>query len=151
MTPEDLMKPRYKVIADYPKNKFGDVGRIINLVKRSDRFRYEWYEHDGIDYEYESFFEEYPHIFKKLEWWEERKQNDFPEYVKPLEPTDGFIKQFGDVILKVRLNTIGIWDNGRASFFAENLFQAARLDFADYLPATELEYSQYQASKPKQP
>ena len=149
MTTEQLLAPRYKVIADYPGCPF-NVGNILyHDIEQEERY---WYSMTANDNRiYVTDINLYPHLFKKLEWWEERKQNDFPEYVKPLEPTDGFIKQFGDVILKVRLNTIGIWDNGRASFFAENLFQAARLDFADYLPATELEYSQYQASKPKQP
>ena len=36
MTIEELIMPRYKVIADYPNNNYYDVGEIINLVVKSN-------------------------------------------------------------------------------------------------------------------
>jgi len=65
MTVEELLKPRYKVIADYPYNPV-EVGEL----ECSDT------EEQG------KFLDQFPHLFKKLEWWEERKECDMPEYVK---------------------------------------------------------------------
>lgn len=65
----DLMKPRYKVIADYPGNNLYKVGSIIEDTG--------W----GVEL--------FPNIFKKLSWWEERDVKDMPEYVM-------FIKDYMD-------------------------------------------------------
>lgn len=73
LTVEDLMKPRYKVIADFPGNQW-KVGQI--LLKNDKVFK-----GDGYSEEYK--LEHFPHLFKKLEWFEERKTEDMPEYVKP--------------------------------------------------------------------
>jgi len=78
---EDLLKPRYKVIADYPFCPF-EVGEIL-------------YEHEGKFYVYEDSGrypinpEAFPAVFKKLEWWEERKESEMPKYVK--NAADGYI------------------------------------------------------------
>jgi hypothetical protein len=64
---EDLLKPRYKVIADYPGNDT-PVGTI-----HDNEFTVRFHE---------KTLNSYPHLFKKLEWWEERKESEMPEYVK---------------------------------------------------------------------
>lgn len=68
MTTEQLMQPRYKVIADYPGSEFA-VGDIIIYQDESE----------------EKFFigvtNQYPHLFKKLEWGKERKNDELPKYV----------------------------------------------------------------------
>lgn len=63
LTPEELLRPRYKVIADYPST-FWSIGDIIDPE------------------ELHTQFEKYPHLFQKLEWWQERGIDDMPEYVK---------------------------------------------------------------------
>lgn len=69
MSTEELMKVRYKVIADYPgMDDFYKIGEIIQP-------------------RYPIHYGSYPHIFKKLEWWEERKESDMPQYVKSLNTT----------------------------------------------------------------
>lgn len=80
MTPEELLKPRYIVIADYPEIerhniKIGDVITTEATAMYADKIQ------DGtpvvaIDHEI------FPAIFKKLEWWEEREEEDMPDYVK---------------------------------------------------------------------
>lgn len=69
MTPEELLSPRYKIIADYP-NSLYKLGQII---------------HERDNLEGATFFKttihKYPHIFKKLEWWEDRFKGDMPIYV----------------------------------------------------------------------
>jgi len=83
MTVEQLMQPRYKVVVDYPHSPFTD-NQIICLQNVGGYWRYSWAEHDGIEFETESFFKDYPHLFKPMAWWEERDVKDMPEYVKSL-------------------------------------------------------------------
>jgi len=82
MNTEQLLIPRYEVIADYPDSSFS-VGQIIKfeLLKTGD-WVYRWAKHDGI-YEMSLIeFKEYPHLFKPLPWYHGRKIEEMPEYVK---------------------------------------------------------------------
>jgi len=97
---DDLMKPRYKVIADYPDNEFS-VGEILP---------------DEVVSNEEDEILKYPHLFKKLEWWEERRESEMPEYVKIFDVVERFDK------FKSR------WE----SFLA--------ITKKDFTPATEVEY-----------
>lgn len=85
MKPEDLLKPRYKVIADYPGNKL-KVGDILIKYVFPETENYCYVTNPEIlllgDNLRKEEVEQYPHLFKKLEWWEERKPEDMPEYVK---------------------------------------------------------------------
>jgi hypothetical protein len=69
MSNEDLMKPRYKVIADFPEPRnhpYYEVGSVIRAITKED----------------EEYFGKYQTLFKPLQWWEERKPEEMPEYVK---------------------------------------------------------------------
>lgn len=79
MTPEELMKPRYKVIADYPDTVF-KVGHIIEQVEVDE----------GQNLYNMDFFLKYPAIFKKLEWYErEPKDLEGIQFGKIL--SDGYV------------------------------------------------------------
>ncbi|WP_319502548.1 hypothetical protein [uncultured Draconibacterium sp.] len=67
MTAEQLLKPRFEVIADYPKSIF-KVGEILNgeLI---------YCDTNGPKYS------DYPHLFKKLNWWENRKESEMPKKI----------------------------------------------------------------------
>lgn len=67
MTNEELLIPRFKVIADYPDNPL-PVGEIIEGSLAPE---------GGPDWK-----EKFPHIFIKLKWWENRKQQDMPDFLK---------------------------------------------------------------------
>lgn len=79
MTSQELLQPRFEIIADAPllKNK---VGEIIICTE----------PHGRIDLNF--FFsgiagicpDSYPHIFRKLNWWEHRKVEDMPKKVMSL-------------------------------------------------------------------
>lgn len=71
---EMLMRPRYKCIADFPFNNH-EIGDII--VDPSQEYYYE-----GRPKEKCWPLSTLPHLFKKLEWWEDRAPEDMPEYVK---------------------------------------------------------------------
>lgn len=74
-TVEELMKPRVKCIANDTSGDF-EVGEI--LYPDSDGFYY-LYNDVG---RWRLYPEQYPHLFRRLEWWEERSPEDMPEYVK---------------------------------------------------------------------
>lgn len=97
---KELLKPRYKVIADYPGNDI-PIGYIITDV--------DYYTRRNVD------FDKWPHIFKKLEWWEDRKPEEMPEYLK-VKSTKGIFK-VSDLVSGVYKNYL-----------------------MNYLPATKEEY-----------
>lgn len=69
MNKEDLLKERYKVVADYPGNKFA-IGDIITYVRKVAQTYDMWRNQNGVEIMYSSFHK-YPHLFKKLEWYDE--------------------------------------------------------------------------------
>jgi len=80
MTHEELMKPRWKVIADFPGSDF-PIGRIINSSDFTLRTI------DGKDWlETRSFDGFHPndflHLFKPMKWWEERTEDELPKFIK---------------------------------------------------------------------
>ncbi len=86
----DLMKPRYKVIADYPKSPY-EIGEILywhNTGKAWDNINegfyslyQEWRPVSTIKVFLPGLIESFPHLFRKLEWWEERTKEEMPEYI----------------------------------------------------------------------
>jgi hypothetical protein len=71
MKAEDLMKPRFEIIADFPNNDFGKVGEILDR----DWCKYiEDNEEGGVEWSISDF----PHLFRKLNWWEHREVEDMP-------------------------------------------------------------------------
>jgi hypothetical protein len=68
----DLLKPRVKCIAPYPGMNNRKVGDIIEWIEGLHGPQDLWL---GV-------YGEYPHLFKPLQWWEERGIDEMPEYVK---------------------------------------------------------------------
>lgn len=85
MNPQDLMKPRYKVIADYPGNKM-KVGGIIELMPYGSFVGDAFHSKDGSKIWFDKYeiddFKNYPAVIRLLSWWEERKAEDMPEYIR---------------------------------------------------------------------
>ncbi len=78
METKDLLKPRYKVIADYPENTL-EVGQILI---ESDVFD-DWLQTDNFLHGIKkSCAVLYPHLFQPLPWYADRKVEEMPEYVK---------------------------------------------------------------------
>jgi len=74
MTTEELLKPRYKVIAKYPESRF-EVEEILT----------QWIGSNFAGknpYAILSNPQEYPKVFKELHWWEDREIEDLPKYLK---------------------------------------------------------------------
>jgi hypothetical protein len=131
MTPEELMKPRYKVIADYPLSRF-IIGSIVEGQK--GRFDEWFFEINGKELPFD--ITQYPHLFKKLEWWEERKLEEMPQYVKEFNS----LYKIGEVI-KVAEWNMGDEEPNIPCFRDEtdNSFTWVR----GFHPATEEEYNAY--------
>lgn len=115
MTSQELLKPRYKVIADYPNNEF-KVGTILDINSCK-------YEDDDNKGNILWKISDFPHLFKKLQWWEYRKIEDMPDYIKD-----------GTLFLKVK--------------YKDKMYQSTLgktwhpiYEFSNYiLPATEEEF-----------
>ena len=75
MTAEQLLLPRFEVIADFPKSSY-NIGRIITPIKEGSSY---FYSLEAPSSELIGFPEKYPHLFKKLNWWEHRKKEDMPK------------------------------------------------------------------------
>lgn len=122
MTPEQLMITRYKVIADYPFSNF-KIGEVIELVPPKGMntpvaviSKRVWF---GKDFDY-------PYLFRKLEWWEERKLSDIPKYLlirdeKRVIRVSKMRKEFGDGDIYVT-------------------FPGGHASIVHFLPSTEAQY-----------
>lgn len=69
MKAEELMNPRYELIADYPSN-LNQVGDIIECPNYDYEFTKQYWVKSK---------DKYPHLFRKLNWWEKRSIEDMPK------------------------------------------------------------------------
>lgn len=126
LTKEQLIAPRYKVIADWPKSIY-PVGTIINAGGRSEDLLYCDFEGPRC--------RDYPHLFRKLEWWEERKLEEMPEYVS-----------YDNIIIKPK-HFMNSWGKPvHTGCTHEGRFHTYR----KCIPATIEEYNQYIKQQSKQ-
>lgn len=124
---EDLLIDRFKVIADWPEmlERFS-IGYVFEHPYGRTYLTAES-KYDPADF---------PHLFKKLNWWEERKLEDMPMYVRWLETE-----------LKDTIEKIYGYDNSR-QMPAFNIPSQVNTIKADYfIPSTEEEYNNYINSK----
>jgi hypothetical protein len=136
MTVEELLIQRYKVIADYPNSHF----KIGDIVKKhffdvSQKGTYTYLTNvksplQGLSLRKE-FIETMPHLFKKLEWWEERGESDFLELKFAKTIAGNSVR----AVLRIELywNKI-LLDGGKVK------------QISHWLPATEDEYRAYKLS-----
>lgn len=78
MTAKELMQIRFEVIETYPKSKF-KKGDILERIPNATN---DWYNADKSFLNADILLEEieqYPHLFRKLNWWEHRSVKDMPK------------------------------------------------------------------------
>ncbi len=131
MTVEQLMQPRYKVIAEDTSQNF-EIGDLLTPFKAVAGFENHWVTNHHLNNKRHIMIyspEKYPHLFRKLQWWEERDEKDMPEYVKD---------EYG--VYKVMNNWYELNSDGccSAHTFRDNKFYAK-----DVHPATEQQYNDY--------
>lgn len=153
---EELLKPRYKVIADYPKSEF-EIGEIIQfdrigflpmifLEDQTEGWLTDFIEKPRGSVMYSiKMFEPYPHLFQPLQWWEERPIEELPLYVR-----------FGEKGKQYAIYKIIEWNPEHAMEDFKPWGYAERpkdyfisLRFPNNFPATREEYDNYQHSKPQ--
>lgn len=129
MTPEELMIARIKVTAPWPGMFTTQVGDIIN---EADVMYLCLEEADTLD----EALNIYPHLFRKMQWWEERMNEDMPDYVKCGNHVYKVSEWDGTGSPDVFINDVQreefVWDRG---------YETAPL--YECFPATESEYQQY--------
>lgn len=131
MTKEALMKPRYKVIADYPCRPH-PIGHILEFS--GDHYDSQsLFRLPGSDHRYpEKKFKEYPHLFQSLQWWEDRELHELPEYVKCIKTPDQ--KIFPGMVIKVA------WCS---KTWGTDHVRSVILDTNCYEPADENDYTEW--------
>lgn len=143
MTPEELLIPRYEIIADYPNSPFkkGDI-LFKHTCEGADGYVYV-IPHDFItsgSLTYECDVERFPKIFRKLAWWEDRKPEDLPKYLKEtdtgkvFEPTRYYISGVFSVYYTKQKEKSGKWKGEPTPF---------NLNYKFIAPASEEEYIAY--------
>jgi hypothetical protein len=130
---EELLRPRIKCMIRYPDSPF-PVGAILeqdfeeqNIYHYHDSLKRHWTLEDP---------QLYPEVFKEMEWWEDRKVDEMPEYV---------IEEGGHVF-KTKWKEGAITENGQQPMRVE-------ADDTDWLvipnvmcffqPATSTDYQAY--------
>lgn len=135
-TVEELLNPRYKVIAGWP-NAAIPVATILTLKgstweAATPMGESPWYRIDEYD------FNEWPHLFKKLEWYEDRQLEEMPEYIKFYVPLPQKVK-YGKVVNWIpKIDCMWVQVESNPS---QNLVLGSE-DF----PCTKEEYNQYISS-----
>lgn len=136
MTTEELLYPRYKVIERWPDMGVSGyhAGQIVTLMQKDGG---QWCKKERDLTTYEAFFEGYPHLFQRLEWWQERKPDDMPQYVKCLLFDFKFKK--GEII------KVAKWleSFGPTLRFYPDCTDKITLHPHVYEPATEADYNAY--------
>lgn len=128
-TIEGLLKPRIKCIAADTSGDW-EVGTIIEFSNI--------YPYSGFTYIHKDkalapeYFYQFPHLFKRLEWWHERKIDELPKYLKSVLLPHHYV----------------IVDRPYMSFFEGGkdgeYFEAP---YHEYIPCTEEEYLTFIQSK----
>lgn len=134
LTTEQLLKPRYKVIADYPKSVY-EVGTIINAGTTSEDCIY--CDREG------PRMRHYPHLFQPLPWWSDREISDMPEYVKW-----DYNPKVDNVNVKGLVEKVVKWVHGGVGVIVGG---SMTISTCHWLPATLADYEAYNQQKEGKP
>jgi len=146
---EKLLQPRYKVIADYPRNghyENVEVGEIIEA----------WHPNKILQDNRTGFYGKYPHIFKELGWWEDRKVSDMPMYLKQTGMVDGANNPLPDWYVKVKKHFNagnGEWRDDSIHIFCTEDHKngwgsgVRSMNYNGFEPATEQDYLTYKQNQ----
>lgn len=149
MSIEELLRPRFEVVADYPNNPW-EVGTIFTYDKDQAQILTDRFER-GI---YKTIREnspridsmviaignigKYPHIFKPCPWWQHRDIKDMPEYVKVPMGKKVFGIDNSDVF-KVDTH---FYNKHKDCFIAVQDGRAFVSEYNKFQPATQAEYEE---------
>lgn len=144
MNKSELLKPRYKCIADYPESHFKIGDLMMQAVDYGKLFwnkleTGEWGSKvKNIDW--------YPNIFKSLAWYEERKPEEMPGFVKVIE--SDFHRD--ELPFYARVRSIENDNPILTGFKLKDGTDGMYIDWSCVLPCTEQDYKDYINKKPGQ-
>jgi hypothetical protein len=78
---QELLKPRFEVIEEYPKCEF-KKGEILSPIKYATNPWYHTNNKSTVVGLLLLELQKHPHLFKKLNWWEKRSEEQMPMYLK---------------------------------------------------------------------
>jgi hypothetical protein len=133
MTPEELLRPKYKVIADYFYNpyKIGDIitveyeDRSIHLTTTQHRDEFGETVQQA-NYFHPKRLDDFPHLFQRVEWWEGLKPEEMPSYVKHKNGNIYKVSEYSEGLIGVVIEG-GFWAH------LKNLFPATKEQYEEYI------------------
>ena len=136
---QELLKPRYLLTADFPGCSF-EVGTILVPNEEGELYSkqagYSW----TVSRVLEKDVKKFKHLFRKLEWWEERNASEMPEYVKNDKE-----------VYKAKWVEGAITENGKQPMRLEtdsHDLQVIKNVMCFFEPATSAEYAAYIEKQP---
>ena len=84
MTAAELLIPRFEIIAGYPNSIYA----IGDLVEEHVPDKFHYISDGNHQYASSQTLEKYPHLFRKLNWWEHRKEEDMPKKLISMSSKD---------------------------------------------------------------
>jgi hypothetical protein len=140
------MKPRWKVIADYPC-AIHPMGTIINTYESANAYLVKVGEEmDGTYRSEDGCLADYPAIFQKLEWWQERKIEEMPEYLKQTGMVDSFNNPAPDIVIHVKKHFdagTGDWRDNNFNVFHAYNEPPVCMSYSGWEPATLSQYTTF--------
>lgn len=133
---------RYKVIADYPNSPFkvGDILLQGNYVRIKFFSKHNYYKGNDETIDADDIVK-YPHLFKKLEWWEDVPVEELPKYIKTN------YRDIGGVYIIHKNEWIWSEINNQYWCLIEENGMWKRIFISRAIPSTEQEYEAYIKSK----
>lgn len=142
LSKEQLLTIRYKNIAPYPGSDW-TANEIIAFEKdfQGRPVHYVW-DSEGRKGFAPHFFDDYPHLFQKLVWHQDRKAEEMPEYVKWVE--DG---PFGKLEIANKVEKVERIEPAFGSWAIKVPSQVNGIRPEYFVPASPEEYRQYLLSQ----
>lgn len=137
-TVEELLKPRYKVIADYPGNQ-NPIGTILKTFNCWHDFTIKFWCKSN---------DKYPHLLQPLPWWSDRELGDMPEYLKIIKSpmlTAQYLSP-GDI---VKAHKHFSCSQGKHNKMGCQIFGDDFCSYGNTIPATGEEYKLFKQQKEK--
>jgi hypothetical protein len=151
MTIDELLKfLRFKVISDYPDSVW-KLGQIIELKKyvEGDKECYKYVNESGMEYS-EEYFRKYSLIFRAMGWWENRKLEYLPLYVRGFRSFHDF-HDYGRLVHKSKVFKVDKYTDGDDYRCIPGIYvwiagqsipmQKYNSEGIDFIPASEEEYN----------
>lgn len=137
MTVEELLKQRYVVENLYPGCDF----QPFEILYANDKGTVDVYEDWS---KWELHVKNYPYLFRKMGWWEEREEKDMPMYLKHDTENVGTYPTKGEEYLKVKSHWCRDmeWRSHTKTHFTIDKPLGQR-PYSAYIPITEQEYNDY--------